>query len=294
MSNINDWGTDIVDYKQILYFKTIAEEGTISKAAIKLNMAQPPISKQLQALESELGVSLMKRGGRNIELSDAGKVFYKRCLQIVSLTELTYTELQNYNTHQSLQIGVTSSNVAIMHRPYVEPFFKKHSDIVFEITEGNTYEIISKIKSHLIDIAFIRTPFDPADLEFLTLREDNMMAVGFSKYLKTNEPITLESLSSLPIIIHRRYADFFLDVCLNHQLTPKILCKTDDCRTSLLWAQKGRGVAIVPLSACDFSNSRYINSSPILSPELNSSTAIVWRKDTYLTPIQNEFIDCFR
>ena len=76
------------------YFKTIVEEGTISKAAKVLHMAQPPLSMQLKQLEEELGVMLLKRGKKQIELTDAGTQFYKRCLQILDLTEITKNELQ--------------------------------------------------------------------------------------------------------------------------------------------------------------------------------------------------------
>ena len=83
-----------MDIRQMKYFKTIVEEGTISKAAQVLHMAQPPLSIQLKQLEEELGITLLKRGNKQIELTDAGMRFYKRCLQILDLTEITKNELK--------------------------------------------------------------------------------------------------------------------------------------------------------------------------------------------------------
>ena len=77
-----------MDIRQMKYFKTIVEEGTISKAAKKLHMAQPPLSMQLKQLEEELSVILLKRGNKQIELTEAGNRFYKRCLQILDLYEI--------------------------------------------------------------------------------------------------------------------------------------------------------------------------------------------------------------
>ena len=68
-----------MDIRQMKYFKTIVEEGTISKAAKKLHMAQPPLSMQLKQLEEELSVILLKRGNKQIELTEAGNRVYKRC-----------------------------------------------------------------------------------------------------------------------------------------------------------------------------------------------------------------------
>lgn len=84
-----------MDIKQMIYFKTIVEEGTISKAAQTLHMAQPPLSMQLKQLEDELGVTLLKRGHRKVELTQAGKIFYKRSLQMISLNEMTFHEIQD-------------------------------------------------------------------------------------------------------------------------------------------------------------------------------------------------------
>ena len=85
-----------MDIKQMIYFKTIVEAGTISKAAQVLHMAQPPLSMQLKQLEDELGVQLLKRGHRKIELTKAGRLFYKRSLQIISLSEITLHEMKLY------------------------------------------------------------------------------------------------------------------------------------------------------------------------------------------------------
>ena len=64
-----------MEMKQLKYFVTIAQEGTFSAAAKKLHMTQPPLSYQIQLLEEELRVSLLNRGARKTELTDAGKVF---------------------------------------------------------------------------------------------------------------------------------------------------------------------------------------------------------------------------
>ena len=86
---------------------TWLREKGISKAAKKLHMAQPPLSMQLKQLEEELSVILLKRGNKQIELTEAGNRFYKRCLQILDLTEITKNELkQSYQ--DVLRIGITS------------------------------------------------------------------------------------------------------------------------------------------------------------------------------------------
>ena len=140
-----------MDIRQMKYFKTIVEEGTISKAAKKLHMAQPPLSMQLKQLEEELSVILLKRGNKQIELTEAGNRFYKRCLQILDLTEITKNELkQSYQ--DVLRIGITSSNSGLIQQESIQEFIKKNKHVQYAIHEGSTYEILDLLLSH--NIAF--------------------------------------------------------------------------------------------------------------------------------------------
>lgn len=283
-----------MEFRQLLYFKTIVEEGTISKAALALHMAQPPLSMQLKNLEEELGVILLKRLPRRIELTQEGRLFYKRALQILALSEQTTREVQDINYHQKVHIGITSSNGGMILNPCLDKFNHHYPDLVFEIHEGNTYEMIDELKSHLIDLAIIRTPFDSTGLNFKYLLQEPMMAVGGSEYLDDAEKIQLNQLNQHPLIIYRRYERIIQDACLNQHLVPNIICKNDDCRTSLLWANMHKGIAIVPHSALSLHTiSKDIKKVPILEQELYTSVAIVWRNDQDLSNLIKEFIEAF-
>ncbi|MDQ9868369.1 LysR family transcriptional regulator, partial [Acinetobacter baumannii] len=82
-----------VDIRQLLYFTTIAEEGSISAAAKKLHLSQPPLSYQMKLLEEELHLPLIERSARGIALTEAGRVLYKRAQGILELSELTRKEM---------------------------------------------------------------------------------------------------------------------------------------------------------------------------------------------------------
>lgn len=100
-----------MNIKQLQYFVTIVENGTITAAAKKLGISQPPLSAQMKLLEEELGVTLMERGGRQIRLTDAGRILYRRAVSIVELTDTTLKELTDFRTGISgvLRLGTVSS-----------------------------------------------------------------------------------------------------------------------------------------------------------------------------------------
>ena len=146
-----------MDIKQMIYFKTIVEEGTISKAAQVLHMAQPPLSTQLKQLEDELGVQLLKRGHRKVELTQAGKLFYKRSLQILTLSEMTLHEMKE-TQNEIIRIGITSSNSGLIEK--IQDYLIRNKLLSFRIHEGTTYEMIDLLLAHNIDVGLVRTPFD--------------------------------------------------------------------------------------------------------------------------------------
>lgn len=82
-----------MDIRQLRYFLTIAEEGNITAAAKKLNISQPPLSKQLKLLEEELGVTLFNRTSRNLELTDAGILLQNKSSQLLELYKSTINEM---------------------------------------------------------------------------------------------------------------------------------------------------------------------------------------------------------
>lgn len=282
---------DIMDIKQMLYFKTIVEEGTISKAAQHLHMAQPPLSMQLKQLETELGVQLLKRGHRKVELTDAGKLFYKRSLQILNLSELTLHEMKDAQ-NETIRIGITSSNSALIQQPKVQKFLHEHSQLSFQIHEGTTYEMIDLLLAHNIDFAIVRTPFDATNVQVFYLEKEPMIAIGHYDYFHKNEH-TIKDLCNLPLIIHQRYLPLITDYCLNQHFNPYIKTTCDDCRTSLIWASSHQGIAIIPQSALLLNHDTTLHSMTLEDKELYTSIAFIMRKDEKISDIIQEFINRF-
>ncbi len=278
-----------MDIKQMIYFKTIVEEGTISKAALTLHMAQPPLSMQLKQLERELNVQLIKRGRRKIELTPAGRLFYKRSLQIIALSEMTIHELQD-SEKETLRIGITSSNSTLIEN--IADYFKRIPQLTFRIHEGTTYEMIDLLISHNIDVGIVRTPFDQSQVDAIYLEKEPMVAVAH--YSLINESMTkITDYKDLPLIIHQRYVPLITDYCLFQQFNPFIKMSSDDCRTSIIWASAKLGIAIVPQSALSLIHDPSLLTIPLKDKDIYTSIAFITRKQENLDSRINEFIQQF-
>ncbi|AIQ41991.1 LysR family transcriptional regulator [Paenibacillus sp. FSL R7-0297] len=287
-----------MDIRQLKYFLAIAEEGQITSAARKLQMAQPPLSQQLKLLEEELGVKLVERGPRSIQLTDAGIILRNRAQQILELTDSTTREINDFakGLKGSLSIGTVSSSGATLLHDRLGEFHKNYLGVTFEIHEGNTFMIIDLLNKGIVEIGIIRTPFNTSNLECLYLNSEPMIAVMTSYYdwNSGEAAISLGELQHKPLIIYRRFEQLIRETCLEHGFEPQIFCMNDDARTTLLWANAGLGIGIIPKSAFELANHGNLIYKEIRCEALHTRVAAVWIKDKYLSSLATKFIETFQ
>ena len=282
-----------MDIRQLTYFMVIAEEGQITAAARRLHMAQPPLSQQMKALEEELGVQLLQREPRSVTLTDAGEILYRRARQIIALTDSTRREIADFKNglRGTLSIGTVSSSGSVILRPALRQFHDSHR---FEIYDGNTFRVLDMLRKGLIEIGIVRTPFKQ-DAFDCTLLPEEPMVLAYADTLADPNPgqpsLTVEQLHGLPLILYRRFDQLFHDVCEAHNLTPNFLCRNDDARTTLLWAETGLGYAVVPASAISPTRRPQLQTKTIDEPRLRTQLAVITSKHRYLSGIARQFID---
>ncbi|OKP96398.1 LysR family transcriptional regulator [Paenibacillus sp. P46E] len=287
-----------MDIRQLKYFMAIAEEGQITSAARKLQMAQPPLSQQLKLLEEELGVKLVERGPRSIQLTEAGIILRGRAQQILELTDSTTRELKDFvkGFSGTLSIGTVSSSAATLLQERLLEFHQVYSGVKFEIHEGNTYRVLDLLNKGIVEVGIVRTPFNSAGLECVYTSSEPMIAVMAPEYDWTGgEPeIEIGELRKQPLIIYRRFEQLIRETCLEHGFDPQVFCMNDDARTTLLWANAALGIGIIPRSAFILANNSNVLSKEIRSDSLNTRVAAVWIKDKYLSSLAEKFIENFK
>lgn len=282
-----------MDLKQLTYFVTVIKEGNISNAAKKLNMSQPPLSTQIRLLEEELGCVLFERGARHVQLTEAGRLLYNRAQTLLEMSDLTKQEILDYKNgvHGTLRFGVVSSVVSTVLNEWITSFHNQYPDIHFHVVEGNTYELIQQLRSNLIELAIVRTPFAVQDLNCMFFPPESMLAAGHKKYFDDidTDSVSISNLAKKPLIIYQRW-EALLDTCFSDAgITPDIFCMNDDARTTAYWADSGLGVGIFPASAaCLLKNPDCIYKK-ISDSRLNSSISIISNKNTYQSAIAKIF-----
>ena len=282
-----------MELKQLAYFKAVADEGTISGAARKLNMSQPPLSSQMHLLEQELGCVLFERGSRKIRLTEAGRMFYDRACAMLDLARFTAQEMEDYQKGKAgaLRIGVVSSVGSLFLEKWMVPFHKEFPQIRYEIYEGNTYQMLEQVRSNLVEAALVRTPFEAGELKTIHLAGEPMMAAGLERFFegipkpegKKKGSLTLEQLAGKPLIVYRRWEEVLGRAFAKAGVQPLYLCKNDDARTSLEWAAAGMGIAIFPASAKAMADKRKVRVYQLQEEELVSEICAVYNPHGYIS-----------
>ncbi|WP_252243833.1 LysR family transcriptional regulator [Clostridium sp. ZBS14] len=293
-----------MDIRQLRYFLTIAEEGHITAAAKKLNISQPPLSKQLKLLEEELGVILFNRTSRNLELTDAGILLQNKSSQLLELYKSTVNEMKNFNNgiEGTLGIGtVCSSGINVLPQK-IKEFCKHYPKIDYEIYEGNSFKIMELLNNGLIDVGFVREPFNLSLYNSFVIKDnlknnlnDYFVVMAKSKFYNSMESntILINELKDKPLIINRRYDDVIKIACNKAGFEPHIICKNDDIITSLSWAEAGIGISILPLTASNILPDVNLKIKKIIEPSIESYLRLIWTKNKPLSNISRNFIKMF-
>ena len=196
-----------MELRQLRYFITVVNEGTISLAARRLHLSQPPLSHQMKLLEEELGVTLFERGSRHIRLTLPGKAFYERALAILDLSELAKSEIVSLDQEiaGTIKLGIISSAAEFITSRFLAPFQKESPQVTLEVSESNTFHLLELLHMNQIDLAIVRTPFSRRALDCIALPPDPFIAAARPPYLeaadRTGEsgtdgaPVNAETLS---------------------------------------------------------------------------------------------------
>jgi LysR family transcriptional regulator, salicylic acid-responsive activator of bsdBCD len=287
-----------MDLRQLAYFLAIAEEGNITRAAERLHIAQPPLSQQLKLLEEEFGVVLMERNTRKIQITDAGRLLQTRAKQILELTEKTAKELKDLKEgfQGTLSIGTISSAGETLLPLKIQSFHEKYPGVDFHIRESGTFEILELIKGGVVELGIIRTPLNQDIFEYINLPDEPMVAgaLGDLFWDGNRGCLELTGLEGKPLLMHNRYTNNIEEACRKAGFEPRIICRIDDTRSMLSWANTGMGIAIIPRDMIGLLPDAKLDYREIKEESLVTRTVIIWMKNRYLSAPARHFLETFK
>lgn len=247
-----------MDLRQLRYFVAVAKERNFTRAAAILNIAQPPLSRQIQLLEDELGVELVTRSSRPVRLTEAGRVFNEQALQILGRVEQMKeaTRRVGLNQNRVLSIGFVASTLYGGLPALVRKLRHQAPDLDIQLLEMMSVHQVAALKEGRIDIGFGRLRHTDPQIVTTVLREEQL-AVAIARDTRlafTSDPILPEALSGEKLILYPRaprpsFADQVLNVLSEKDVRPAEIQEVTEIQTALGLVAAEAGVCVVPSSA---------------------------------------------
>ncbi|HEY6633944.1 MAG TPA: LysR substrate-binding domain-containing protein [Rhizobiaceae bacterium] len=244
------------DLKQLQLFTAVAEFGSFSRAAVSLSVSQPVISRQIKALEEELGVSLLYRNGRGIVLTEAGKLLENYASAILEQVSRATTELAalRSNPRGTIVIGMPPSVGVVLTAPLVRSFRGAFPQISMRVIEGFSGHLLEWLVMGKIDVAVLYNAPRMNTLLAEPLLRDELFLLGAKDDPSAlgPGPVEASTLAKLPMILPAR--PHGLRLLLNQVLgeagiEPQIVLEVDAMPSTLRLVESGIGYTILSYSS---------------------------------------------
>ncbi len=283
-----------MELRHLRYFVTVAEELHFGRAAARLFIAQPPLSQQIQQLERELGVLLLARTSRRVQLTPAGEAFLVEARQILeSVGEAADTAKRAARGDTGwLGIGFAASATYDLLPAVLHDFRASFPEVALSLQELNAVEQASALEAKIIHVGFARPYVSRPEFVVSAVQREPFLAAFPEAHPKAqDQPIPLSALADEPFISFPElpkpsYAEAVRLACESAGFTPRVVQEVREMQTALSLVAAGFGVALLPASV------RYLHRDGVVyralsEPAPRTELAVVSRADDPSPALQN-------
>lgn len=242
-----------MELRHLRYFRVLAQTLNFTRAAERLNIAQPPLSRQIQQLEEELGVALLERS-RPLKLTEAGRFFQESSAALLEQLERVCADTRRVGAGHKRWLGIGFAPSTLYGAlPDLIRRLRSYGDIELGLSELITLQQLDALKSGRIDIGFGRMLFDDPDITQHVLRQDPLVVALPADHPLLSSPVTLEQLAVEPFILYPanprpNYADHVVGIFAQQGLKIHIAQMANELQTAIGLVAAGVGITLVPAS----------------------------------------------
>ena len=245
-----------IDFRQLRYFVTLADTLHFGRAATLLHISQPPLSRQVAALEEELGVSLLKRSTRLVELTAAGRHFHEQAKRIIAGLDNAVRSTQAIERGElgMLRVGFTMAAAWSVLPPLIKRYSDAFPQADVQLDEVLPKELNDALMSGSVDVGIAFPWQRPPGLEYHAVRIEPLCAVVPSNHrLAERHEIVVSDLAGEPFITFPASTapalhELVIGCCHDHGFAPRIRLETHLQQTIVNLVAEGLGVSLVPQS----------------------------------------------
>ena len=250
-------GGIVLELRQLRYFVAVARERNFTRAAELMHIAQPPLSRQIQALEDEMGSTLIERGARPVRLTEAGQLFFDQAVQILERIDGMKSMMDQLQAvqRQRLSIGFVASTLYGYLPECVRRYRAARPNVDVGFHELTTLEQMTALKEGRIDVGFGRIAFNDPAVERTLLRNEKLSAALYVSHRASSRlgALKLDELAGDTLIVYPRaprpsYADQVLGLFRDRGVFPAAVHEVKELQTALGLVAAESGICLVPAS----------------------------------------------
>ena len=284
-----------MDFRSLRYFVTVAEELNFTQAAKRLHMSQPPLSSQIRDMELDLGTDLFIRGKRHLQLTEAGRILYRRAQQMIELAEKTREEIEALGNELAgkICIGLVEGRAPFLAARWIAGFQEEFPRVRYEMWNGSSDDVVERLQRGLADVAVIAAPYDREHLEGFPVGEEPWIAIIPASHPLAEDgdsPVELKALAGENLILPQRKSRveaierWFAGVGGE----VKVLCNLSNYLDAVALVEQNAGIAIFPQTT--YTPNRHVVSRVIINPAKRAEYVLVWNRGQMPAGVAGEFI----
>ena len=288
-----------MEIRTLRYFLAVAREENMTRAAGKLHVTQPTLSKALKQLENELGKKLFVRHSFNIELTDEGRLLRERAADLIDMADKIHSEFSAYDdiTGGNVYFGLAESYQIRHLARVIKTFLKDYPGFRYHITSGDTEQVTEKLDKGILDFAVLVEAPDPLKYDRLKLPEEDRwgLIMPSEHPLAKKEAVTYDDLKTLPLYASEQsIKNDFPRWCGEERV--KALHFAGTFRLAYngsVFTKEGLGYLMVLEHLIGTGEESGLVFRP-LTPELTNPLYVIWKKNAIFTPIAERFLDVMK
>jgi DNA-binding transcriptional LysR family regulator len=288
-----------MELRHLRYYIAVAEAVNVSRAALKLHVSQPALSRQIRDLEDELGFQLLERSAKSVRLTDAGHAFLAEARAVLQRAEDAVKVARAVATSGGeLHVGYAPSLTVRILPPTLRAFQIELRDVRVRLHDLSTEEILSGLREGKLQIAFLVRPTRSMlrGMRFENLLQDSpRLALAPNHRLASQRTVTLAEAAQEPLIAYTRkdypeYHEYLAEILAAIKMKPRIAEEHDSVSSLIAAVEAGCGVALTPESLACFAGPRLklMALSPAPKPFV---VGAAWPA-AGLTPAAERFFKC--
>ncbi len=290
-----------MDLKQLRTFLHVADLGSLSKAAERLHLSQPALSRQIRMLEDEMGESLLTRTGRGVEITEAGEVLARRASRILSEVERLHADMADHKGRITghVILGLPPSAGLFVGGPLIERYRAQYPDVkvrVVQMMSGNVQDALLEGK---LDLGIIYEGSTDKPLRLTQLWAEKLYLIGNRESgITENEPVTFEQVCNFPLVVsapRHGVRNILERQAVKSERLLDVAVESDSLSMILELTRRGLGVSVLPLVACqDDLDKGTLIAAPIEKPKLERVSSLAWARDFPLSPAASAMAEMVR